>query len=418
MSVLVIGLNHRCADLDVLERLAVPADELPKALRSVTALEHVIEAVILSTCNRIEVYAHVSRFHSGLQELVGWLSERAGVAVEVFEEVHYAHYDERAAEHLFTVAAGLDSLVVGEPQIGMQVRQAAELARAEGASRRVLQKLFREAVRVSRRARTETDISAGARSMVDVGLDTVVELLGPLNERTVLVVGAGKVGALAADRLNDTPVRRVLVWNRTVDKARRIAARVDGHVIDEADLHGAVAEADVVVCTTGASHPVLDADLVEAAVATRPDRPLVLLDLAVPRNVDPACSQLAGVEVVDIDAVRDAVHEPELAGEVVAEVRAIIEEEALRFGAWTRAVKIEPTIRALRERAEAIRVAELDRVRLGALDDAQREAIEAVTRGILNTLLHEPSVRLKSLADRGGAEHYANALRELFDLDE
>ncbi|MBW3664824.1 MAG: glutamyl-tRNA reductase [Actinobacteria bacterium] len=418
MSVLVIGLNHRSADLDLLERLAVPSEELPKALRAVTALEHVIEGVVLSTCNRVEVYAHVSRFHPGLQELVAWLSERAGMDIAEFEAAHYAHYDERAAEHLFTVASGLDSLVVGEPQIGLQVKQAAEVARDEGASRRVLQKLFREAVRVSRRARSETAIEAGARSMVDVGLDTVVEHVGPLVDKTVLVVGAGKVGALTAEKLSEVAAQRVLVWNRTPDKARRIAARADGEVIAEPDLHGAVADADVVVCTTGASHPILHAELVEAAIATRPDRPVVLLDLAVPRNVDPACAHIPGVEIVDIDVVREAIHEPAIAGDVVAEVRAIVEEEALRFGAWTRAVKIEPTIRALRERADAIRRAELERVRIAGLDERQREAVEALARGIINTLLHEPSVRLKSLADRGGAEHYANALRELFDLDE
>jgi glutamyl-tRNA reductase len=421
MSLLVVGCNHRSADLALLERLAVPTEELPKALRSLLALDHVLEAVVLSTCNRVEVYAHVTRFHPGLQEIRGWLAERGDIHPQDLDTLQYSYHDDRAAAHLFSVAAGIDSMVVGERQIAVQVKQAMETAREEGSARRTLQRLFRQAVRVGRRVRRETDVAAGASSMVDVGLEAVRDRLGgSLDGLRVAIVGAGKMGALTADRLTELGVARVDVWNRSPDKARRLAARVGGAVVAADELVDAVAMADLAVCTTGAAEPILDLDLVARAVARRHDldvRPLALLDLAVPRNVAPACADLPGVAVFDVDDVRLAADRG-VTGEVVAQARRIVDEEADRFLAWTRSSQVDPTIRAVRARAEDVRVAELDRLagRLGTLDDRQREAVEALTRGIVNTLLHAPTIRLKELADRGGAELHAGALRELFDL--
>jgi glutamyl-tRNA reductase len=423
MSLLVVGCNHRSADLALLERLAVPAEELPKALASLTKLEHVREAAILSTCNRVEVYAHVTRFHGGLQEVRAWLAERGDVHPQDLDELQYSYHDDRAAAHLFAVTSGLDSMVVGERQIAVQVKQAMEVARAEATARRVLQRLFRQAVQVGRRVRRETEVSRGASSMVDVGLEVVRERLGAdLAGRRVALVGAGKMGALTADRLGELAVAHVDVWNRSPDKATRLAARVNGVVVDPDGLVEALAAADVAVCTTGAPDPVLDVDLVARAVARREDRfdrPLVLLDLAVPRNVAPAAAELPGVTVVDVEDVRHLAARG-ATGDEVARARRIVDEEADRFLAWTRASQVDPTIRAVRERAEVVRVGELDRLagRLASLDDRQRAAVEALTRGIVNTLLHEPTVRLRELADRGGAEAHADALRDLFGLDE
>jgi glutamyl-tRNA reductase len=439
MSLLVVGCNHRSADLPLLERLAVPAEELPKALRSLTGLDHVLEAVVLSTCNRVEVYAHVTRFHPGLQEVRGWLAERGDVHPQELDDLQYSYHDDRAAAHLFAVASGLDSMVVGERQIALQVKQAMETARAEGSARRVLQRLFRQAVGVGRRVRRETGVSRGASSMVDVGLDVAAERLGTsLTDRRVLLVGAGKMGGLTADRLRGDGVAHVDVWNRSDDKARRLAARVDGTVVHHLGLEAAVAAADLVVCTTGAPEPVLDLDLVAAAVQARradaadhrgASRRLVLLDLAMPRNVDPRCGQLPDVSVVDIADVRGAAdhdadrRRPTSADDLataVAAARELVDDEAQRFLTWTRASQVEPTIRALRSTAEQVRADELDRLsnRLAGLDDRQRAAVEALTRGIVNTLLHGPTVRLKELADRGGADVHADTLRELFELDE
>jgi glutamyl-tRNA reductase len=419
MSVLVVGLNHRSAPLALLERLAVPTEEAPKALASLLQLEHVSEAVLLSTCNRVEVYAHVSRFHPGLQEIAGWLAERGDIHPQDLDPVQYAFYDDRAAAHLFAVAAGIDSMVIGEQQISVQVKAAMELAREEGTARRMLQRLFRQAVRASRRVRRETDISSGASSMVDVGLRAAADSLGgSLEGRSVVIVGAGKIGGLTADRLEDV-AEQVLVWNRSADKAERLAARVDGEVVPATALTDAIARADLVVCTTGAPEPIIEAASVRTAMQARPDRPLVLLDLAMPRNVDPACDDIDGVDVVDIADVR-TVADRTVTGEVIAHAHDIVDDEAGRFLAWLNAIEVEPTIRALRHRAEAVRSDELVRLsgRLAELDEREREAVEALTKGIINTLLHEPTVRLKDLADTGSAEHHVNALRELFDLDE
>ena len=417
MSMIVVGCNHHSADLALLERLAVSGDELSKALRSIADLDHVSEAVLLSTCNRVEIYASVSRFHPGLQQLRGWLAERGDIHPQDLEELQYSYHDDRAAAHLFAVAGGLDSMIVGERQIALQVKQAMEVARHEGTARRVLQRVFGQAVNVGRRIRTETAISEGASSMVDVGLDAVrARVDGSLSTRRVAVLGAGAVGALTADRLSELDVAHVDVWNRSYDKAQRLAQRVEGTVVPYDDLATAVAAADVVVCTTGAAEPVLDLDLVADAVAGR-TRPLFLLDLAVPRNVALACQDLPNVELLDVASVRELADRG-TTGEVIADARRIVDEEADRFLAWTRSSVVEPTIRDVRAKAERVRQAELDRLssKLASLDDRQREAVEALTRGIVNTLLHDPTIRLKELADREGTEHHADALRDLFDL--
>ena len=401
MSVLVLGLNYRTAPISLLERLAVPSEQLPKALASLSSREDVSEAVVLSTCNRVEVYAHVSRYHGGMADLRNFFSEWSGVPPEDFSGLAYDYYDGRAATHLFAVTSGLDSMVVGERQIQLQVKRAFRDAEDEGACGRVLQSLFRRALRVGKRARTETGISAGASSMVDVGLDAAVEVLGDLSGRTALIVGAGKMGGMAAARLQSR-AGRILVANRSPEKRERLAAKVGGDELDLADLSAGVGLADFVMASTGAPQPVIDREMVATAMRDRADRPLVLLDLAVPR---------------DVDATRAGTH-PGRTGEEVAKARALVEEEARAFAAWTRTVRVEPTISALRARAEGIRAAEVERLvgRLGQLDEKQRAAVDQLTRGIVNTLLHEPSVRLKEIADRRGGELYAQTLRELFDL--
>lgn len=415
MSVIVVGASHRTADLGQLERLAVPGDDLPKALTQLVELPHVAEAVILSTCNRVEVYASVSRFHPGLDEVRGWMAGRAGIDIAELDRVTFTHFETPAVEHLFRVAAGADSMIVGEQQIAVQLKTAMERARAEGTSRTILQRVFRQAVRVGRRVRRETDITAGARSIVDVGLDAAGTAAGTdLSGRRVAIVGAGKVGALAASRLMDLDAGAVTVWNRSEDKAARLAARVGGTVASS--LSEAVASADVVVCTTGAGGYVIDADDVRTAMVGR-ERPLVLLDLAMPRNVDPAAGQLPDVTVVDLRDIRE-ISDGSVTGEVLAEAEHIIGAEAADFSSWLRAREVDPVISALRQRAEQVRSSELDRLspKLAALDERQREAVEALTKGIVNTLLHDPTIRLKALADNQAAEHAVGALRDLFGL--
>ena len=418
MSVLVLGLNYKTAPIGLLERMAVPAEHLPKALKSLIDREHVLEAVVLSTCNRVEVYAHVTKFHGGMADVRNFYAEWSGLPPEDFVEATYDHFDDHAAEHLFAVTSGLESMVVGERQIQLQVKQSFQCAQAEQAAGRVLQGLFSQALSVGRRTRAQTGISDGAASMVDVGLDAATQVLGDLRGRTVLIVGAGKMGGMAAGRVMGS-ADAILIANRSADKAQRLAERVGGAVLDFADLESGLAAADLVLSSTGASLPVIEHDAVDAAMKTRPERPLVLVDLAVPRDVDPGCSFVAGVTVLDVDAIR-TLTDVGRTGEEVAKARALVEEAARKFAAWRRSVRVEPTIAALRARAEDVRSTEVERfaARLGELDERERDAVIALTKGIVNRLLHEPSVRLKEIADARGDDGHAAALRELFDLPE
>jgi glutamyl-tRNA reductase len=418
VSVLVLGLSYKTAPVGLLEQVAVPAERLPKALASLLVRDHVTEAVVLSTCNRIEVYANVTRYHGGMADLRNFFAEWGGLAPEDFVDLAYDHYDERAAAHLFTVASGLDSMVVGERQVHLQVRQALKTAEAEGSCGRILQALFRQALRVGKRTRAETGITAGASSMVDVGLQAATHILGDLADQTVLLLGAGKMGGMAATRVASA-AGRVLIANRTIEKAVRLATRVGGEALDLRCLPGGLREADLVVTSTGSSIPLIEAEAVAAVMPERAERPLVLLDLAMPRDVDPAAGMIDGVTVLDIDTIHRLTRGGGTGSEV-AKARAVVEEETRRFVAWTRAVRVEPTITALRTYAEAVRTSELERcgAKLGDLNERQAQAIDALTRGIVNTLLHEPTVRLKALADVRGGDLYAAALRELFDLPE
>ncbi len=415
MTLLVLGLSHRTAPVDLLDSLAVPADLHAKALASVTQREHVLEAAIISTCNRVEVYANVSRYHGGVADLRDHFAEWAGVALEDFAHLAYDRFDDAAAEHLFAVASGLDSMVVGERQIHGQVRQSFRTAVDEGAAGTLLHRVFRQAIRVGRRTRAETAISDGAASIVDVALTGGREALAT-TEPVVALVGAGKIGGMVGQRIA-AEASRVLITNRTREKADDLAARIGGTAQPLDELPLTLAAADLVVTSTDSSSPVVTADAVRDAMRVRPDRPMVLVDLAVPRDVEVGTHEIDGVTVIGIDALRRIVTDGPT-GDAVAAARAIIAEEVADFAAWSRGIQAGPTIAALRQRAEEVRAGELERLasRLSTLDEAQREAVEALTRGIVNTLMHEPSVRLKGLVDTPDGERFVRAITHLFDL--
>ena len=416
MSVLAFGLNYRTAPVGLLDRLAVPADRLGKALDDLLGRDHITEAVVLSTCNRVEVYAAVTRYHGGLADLRNFASEWAGVAPDDIAPLAYDYFEERAAGHLFAVATGLDSMVVGERQIHAQVRQAFKDAEAYESTGRLLGALFRQAMRVAKRARVETNISSGGATMVDVGLAAAERALGAIDGCGVLVVGAGKMGGVAAGRLAER-AGTLRVANRSAERAERLAKRTGAQFLPLDRLRDGLADVDLVITSTGAGEPVITYADVDAAMAGRGDRRLVLLDLAVPRDIDPAVAGIPGVTVLDIEAVRTLTDAGPTAV-VLDRARTMVDEAAASFAGWTRTVQVDPTIAALRTRAEAVRAAEVDRLagRLTGLDERQREAVEALSKRIVATLLHEPTVRLTRIADYRGAELYASALHELFDL--
>ncbi|MFN8038448.1 MAG: glutamyl-tRNA reductase [Acidimicrobiales bacterium] len=419
MSVVVIGLNHHTAPLDLLERMTVDDASLGKALHDVAGREHVSEAVVLSTCNRTEVYVVAEKFHGAYRDLRDFLAEVSFLPPEDFADHLYVHYDDVAVEHLFTVAAGLDSDVVGEAEILGQVRTAWERAQGEGCTGVHLNGLFRHAVEVGKRARTETGISRHIASVSTAAVAMARERLGGLAGRSILVLGAGDMGEGMVRALVDDGVADVRIANRTWDRAVDLADRVGGRAIRLAELATALAEVDLLLTSTGATSIMLEHTDVESVLTERDGRPVLIVDVAVPRDVDPAAATLPGVTLLDMDDLR-AFAEAGLAsrqGEVAA-VRGLVDEEVDRFLAVSSAREVAPLIAGLHERGEAVRSGELDRFRnrLAGLDERQLEAVEALTKGIVAKLLHDPTVGLKDAAGTAKGERLAESLRDLFDL--
>lgn len=412
MSVLVVGLSHKTAPVDLLERAAITGDDVAKALHELQQGASIAESLVLSTCNRVEVYAHVARFHGGVQEVTDLLARLSGVPLDELSDHLYVHYEERAVQHLFAVASGLDSMVVGEGQILGQVRTAFKTAQDEDAVGRVLGELLRHSLRVGKRVRTETAIGRTGQSLVSIGLRVAAASLGDLGPHTkALIVGAGSMGALAGTSLRKAGVTDIVVANRTTEHATTLAKTLGGKGTGLDDLASAIADADLVISSTGAAGLVVDHDTVRTAVERRGDKPLFFLDLALPRDVDPAVRELPGVKLADLDALR-AVLDTEPHGADLDACRAIVAEEVGVFLGWQRAMRVAPTVIALRAKADALVAEEM--ARLGA--DATPE-VERAVRRVVDKLLHAPTVRVKELAESPGGDHYAEALRELFGLD-
>ena len=416
MSVVVIGLNHRTVPLELLERTTVSADALPKALHDLRSRPNVDEAVLLSTCNRTEVYAVAERFHGAFQDIRDFLCDLAGMAPEQLQPHLYSQHDAAAAAHLFSVAAGLESAVLGESEILGQVRTAWIAAQAEGAARSALNLLFRHALEVGKRARTETAIGRSTASVSYAAVEMVTERFGPLQDAKVLVVGAGQMGEGIVGALTGAGVGDVTVVNRTHERAVELAERLAGRAVPFIELPAALADADVLLTSTGAGTVVVEADVVERAKA---GRPLLVVDVAVPRDVDAAVADLPGVTLLDLDDLRDwaARGIAERAAEA-ARVRLIVAEEVVNYGEVVVSRQAAPLVAQLHEHAESLRTAELARYRnrLGDLDDRQQEALDGLTRAIVAKLLHDPTVNLKRDAGTPRGERNAAAVRDLFDL--
>ncbi|HET6816590.1 MAG TPA: glutamyl-tRNA reductase [Mycobacteriales bacterium] len=418
MSLLVVGLSHRSASVELLERTAVAGDDIPKLLSLATSTEHVDEAVVLATCNRLEVYADVRKFHGGVQELTDALVQRTGVPLEQLADHLYVHYEDRAVQHLFEVASGLDSMVVGEQQIIGQLRSALQTAREEATVGRALGPLIEHALRAGKRAHAETGIDRAGRSLVSVALDLANRSLNGLADRPVALVGAGSMSSLAATTLRRRGVGSLVVVNRTPANAQRLAQSVDATAWPFDALTEVIADADLLVSCTGAVGTVISAETLAEAMRRRPGRPLFVIDLALPRDVDPAAKSLPGVTVVDLDSLRSVLEDAEVARDVDA-ARQIVTQEVGSHLAGQRAERVAPTVVALRARAQQVVDAELARIesRLPALDERTRREITTAINRVVDKLLHTPTVRVKELAEAPGGDSYADALRELFALD-
>ncbi|GAA1294387.1 glutamyl-tRNA reductase [Streptomyces javensis] len=476
MSLLVVGLSHRSAPVSVLERAALVGDEQAKLVQDTLAAEPATEATVLATCNRIELYADVDKFHAGVAELSTLLAQHTGVGLDELTPYLYVHYEDRAVHHLFSVACGLDSMVVGEGQILGQIKDALALGQELHTAGRLLNDLFQQALRVGKRAHSETGIDRAGQSLVTFGLEQLAQG-APVAEwargKRALVIGAGSMSSLAAATLARAGVSELVIANRTLERALRLAESLaQQHAATPAAIvpagedasagagtgaetraetlrEGLVARAvprdrvaaelphaDVVVSCTGATGLVLTAAELRTALAQRAACPpgahpagadVSLLDLAMPRDIDAAAHRIEGLHLVDIESLAEAAAEPSgapgsSAGAMAADVdkvRTIVSEEVAAFGAAQRAAHITPTVVALRTMAADVVASEIARLdgRLPDLDDKQRAEITQTVRRVVDKLLHAPTVRVKQLASTPGGAGYADALRELFDLD-
>ncbi|GEB48571.1 MULTISPECIES: glutamyl-tRNA reductase [Streptomyces] len=433
MSLLVVGLSHRSAPVSVLERAALEPQARGKLLQDAVGAEPVAEAAVLSTCNRIELYADVEKFHAGVADLSTLLAQHSGVGLEELTPYLYVHYEDRAVHHLFSVACGLDSMVVGEGQILGQIKDALALAQELHTAGRLLNDLFQQGLRVGKRAHSETGIDKAGQSLVTFGLEQLAAGSASVEEwaygKRALVVGAGSMSSLAAATLARAGVAELVIVNRTLARAERLSAaladeRGDADFVRALPMdgvHEALGAADVVVSCTGAAGVVLTTEAVQSAVG-RAERPraagLSVLDLAMPRDVDAGVHRIEGVRLVDIESLAEAEADAPMAADVEA-VRAIVAEEVAAFGAAQRAATITPTVVALRTMAADVVAAELARLegRLHGMDDKLRAEVTQTVRRVVDKLLHAPTVRVKQLAGEPGGAGYADALRELFDLD-
>ncbi len=419
MSIVVIGVNHRTSPLEVLERLTIRPEDAAKAAIVLCRRSNVNEAVVLSTCNRTEIYAVAERFHAGYADIIEFLCETSGLSADDLAPSLYSGHDDAAVAHLFQVAAGLDSAVLGEHEILGQVRDAWELAMSAGGSRATLNLLFRHAIETGKRVRTETGIARSTASVSHAAVELAVTELDGLTDRRILVIGAGQMGEGMAVALAAMGVREIAVTNRTATRAHELAARVGGRVTPFVDLLAAIAEADLVLTSTGAGTIVVEHETVLRAMAARPDRPLLFVDIALPRDVDAGVAELPNVTVRNLDDLqRFAARGIERRAGEVGRVREIIAEELDRHAAESVARQAAPLIAQLHARAEAIRSAELERYdrRLAELSADQRAGVEALTRSLVAKLLHTATVQLKDDAGSPRGERNAAALRDLFDL--
>ena len=418
MSIVVIGINHRTSPVNLLEKMTIADSAMPKALHSLSVRDDIREVVVLSTCNRTEVYAVAERFHGAYDDIRDFFCETSGLTSDEVTPHLFSQHDEAAISHLFEVAAGLDSAVLGEVEVIGQVRDAWERAMSEGVSRSSLNLLFRYALEVGKRARTETGISRSTASVSHAAVEMAHDILGTLEGKHVLVVGAGEMGEGVATALSREGAGSVAVINRTASRGEALADKVGARLSQFDNLETEVSAADVIVSCTGSGSAVLTASMVSTA-RKGIDSPLLIVDIALPRDVDPAVGNIDGVTLRDLDHLKEWANRGlEKRAAEVDQVRSIVGEETERFVLEQAQRQAAPLISQLREAVDAIRTAEIERLagRMADFTEEQRETVETITRGIVAKLLHNPSVSLREAAGSAQGERLSAAVRDLFNL--
>lgn len=419
MSFVAIGLNHASAPLDVLEQITIAPDELDKALFDLSLRTHISEAVVLSTCNRTEIYVSAERFHGAFQDVRDFLSQQSDVRPELLGDHLYTLYDEHAVEHLFRVSSGIDSAVLGEHEILGQVKRAWQAAQEHGCVGATLNSIFRAALEVGKRVRTETGIARSIASVSQAAIVLARDRVGSFDGQSLLLIGAGEMGGGMARSLADVPAKSLTIMSRTVETAELMAAEVRAQVTAFDDIENALVHCDVAFTSTAAPGVVLTADQLTRVVAQRDGRPLLIVDVAMPRDVDPAAASIDGVDLCDLEAVGAFVAAGlnSRQGELDA-ATDIVRQEITRYANQTGERSVAPVISSFRAHAEELRKAEIARFasRLDGLTAEQLAVVDELTKATLNKVLHDPTVRLKESATSLRGERLAAALRELFDL--
>ncbi|HYO86890.1 MAG TPA: glutamyl-tRNA reductase [Dermatophilaceae bacterium] len=420
MSVLVMGLSHRSAPIEILESASMSSGGVADLAAAVHAGENITEALVLATCNRVEVYAEVCTFHGAVSEIAAALAAATGMPKERLSDHLYVHYEDRAIAHAFSVACGLDSMAVGEGQILGQIRDALRRAQRDRQAGIVLNALFQHALRLGKQAHAETDLDRVGSGLVQAGLDGAGEALGDLRGARVLLVGAGSMSSLAASTVARLGVSELTIVNRTLERAQRLAWATAGRVGDLARLDLELRRADLLISCTGAMGHVVTVEVVRAALAGRaPGRPLVCVDLALPRDVEPEVAALEGVTLLGLTELSERLAADRTVATELDRVRDLVTAAVAEFLMERRAQQVGSTVAALRSRAASVVSAELDRLdgRLPDLTEAHRAEVRRAVHRVVEKLLHTPTVRVKQLVGTGEGGNYADALRELFDLD-
>ena len=420
MYILCLGLNHHTASLYLREKLALDENTVRIALARL-ACGHVdsplAELIILSTCNRVELYAASNQLtFAGLE---AFLSDISGVPVDTFSSQVYRFQDMEAVRHLFEVTAGLDSLVIGEPQILGQVTRALELARGQNTAGSILNRLFQAAIHAGKRTRTETAISRNPASVSSLAASLSERVVHKISEAQIVILGAGEMAELAVEALRKRGAQKILVINRTIERAQELVRRWGAEATTFENIYTSLESADILISSTGAPHTLISAEMVEETMKRRPERPLVLIDIAVPRDIEPDVAQFSQVTLYDMDSL-NARLEHSLAERMaeVPQVKNILNEELQLFEEYWKSLDMLPLIADIRQNAEAIRQTELEKTlrRLPDLTEAERNHIEAMTQALVKKLLHAPTHRLRTEASSPRASEYASVARTLFNV--
>ena len=418
MSLLLVGISHRTAPVALLDQIASQADSISALRKDIAVSPYVAEVMTVATCNRLEVVADVTRFHGAVTDISSRLAKHSGVHIDELTAHLYVHFEERAVHHFFSVAAGLDSMIVGEQQILGQVRSALAAAQDAGNAGRALNELAQSALRVGKRVHTDTGIDRHGASVVSVALDEAQALMDLATDSTALVIGAGAMSSLTLQTLEARGLGNVSVASRSADSAARTAAAYGASAVSMDDVPGLLAQSDLVVSATGANGVVLTREEVETAMSQRPQRNLVVVDLALPHDTEPAIGEIDAVSRIDLAALANLPGAAAGHADLIAAQR-IIDGEVLTFLAAQASARVEPIVVSLRAKADLVLEAELQRLRLKQpdLSDEAIAAVERTLRRTVSTLLHTPTVRMKQFAADPDGERYAEALHALFDLD-